>query len=310
MAAATSVLVLAAGSLVATSCCAARSPLASSTRAPRLFRETRGDAGCRPVVLLHGIAGSHRYWAEVADELVGDGRLVLPDLLGFGASPKPRVRYTVEEHLRPLRAAVVVSVGAEPAILVGHSMGAILAVDYALAYPGSTAGLALVSPPLLAEGSDARQRIEAEYGHDGRAWLNCILCRMHQIMGPLARPIARRARPNLPRAVAEDATRHTWESFRGSLDNVLLGPSPLSLLAGLRGLPMLIVVGRDDPFVDGDQLRALATSTGAQVEIVDGTHHVLIENPEARRLVVAFVRSALGSPAASAADPASVEAGR
>ena len=46
-----------------------------------------------PIVLLHGLGASGVYWGSAYDRL-GDGhRLVVPDLLGFGASPRPPAGY-------------------------------------------------------------------------------------------------------------------------------------------------------------------------------------------------------------------------
>lgn len=222
----------------------------------------------------------------------------MPDLLGFGSSPEPRVRYTVQEHLSSLHASFEDAGVGPPAIRIGHSRGALLAVAYARAHPGSASARVLVSRPLLPEGSTTRDRIEEEYGH-GRptAWLACFLRRVHQMTGRPARPIARRYRLELPAAAADDAMRHTWESFRGALDSVTLGPSPLPYLGELRGTPVVVVVGRDDPFVDVNQLRALAEAAGAPLHVLDGSHHVLLEDPGAREVVLQFIRSlAPGGP--------------
>ena len=62
--------------------------------------KTYGKAGQR-ILLLHGILGSHRYWSSVADRLAVNHFLVAPDLLGFGESPKPYLKYTVQDHLEP-----------------------------------------------------------------------------------------------------------------------------------------------------------------------------------------------------------------
>jgi pimeloyl-ACP methyl ester carboxylesterase len=50
------------------------------------FRIGRGN----PLLLLHGIPGNAASWLQVADELSADADLIIPDLLGFGASERPR----------------------------------------------------------------------------------------------------------------------------------------------------------------------------------------------------------------------------
>ena len=59
-------------------------------------------------VLLHGLGGTHRYWTcgPVPFALSGH-RTVLIDLLGFGESPKPWFRYSVERHVAALHASLV-----------------------------------------------------------------------------------------------------------------------------------------------------------------------------------------------------------
>ena len=54
-----------------------------------------GDPSAPPIVFLHGITGSRRYWHRRVDPLAKQYRLIIPDLIGFGLSPKPPVDYTV-----------------------------------------------------------------------------------------------------------------------------------------------------------------------------------------------------------------------
>ena len=57
------------------------------------FRIRSLHAGCagRPVVLLHGLAGSHRWWRYVIPQLARDRAVIVPELVGFGGSrPAPR----------------------------------------------------------------------------------------------------------------------------------------------------------------------------------------------------------------------------
>ena len=57
-----------------------------------------------PLVFLHALGASSRYFAPRLGALPGQARCVLPDLLGFGLSPKPpEGAYTVADHLAALR---------------------------------------------------------------------------------------------------------------------------------------------------------------------------------------------------------------
>jgi hypothetical protein len=89
-----------------------------------------GAAGV-PMVLLHGQAGSGRYWGAVYDRLAVGHRMVVPDLLGFGSSPRPDVSYDAERHADAVLGCLDELGIAEPAVLVGHSMGCIVALRLA-----------------------------------------------------------------------------------------------------------------------------------------------------------------------------------
>lgn len=106
-----------------------------------------------PVLLVHGIPGSSRSWGEVVPGLVEAGHQVLvPDLLGFGASSRPR---TVEglwlgAQSRALAAALEALAGG-PALVVGHDYGAPISVDLARRAPARVTGLVLASGNLFTD---------------------------------------------------------------------------------------------------------------------------------------------------------------
>ncbi len=96
------------------------------------------------IVFLHGLGGTTRYWSSMLPKGRLEGRIVLVDLLGFGDSPRPWFRYTVERHLAALH-EVLQQYG--QIVLVGHSLGAALALIYAARYPETVKGLVLISLP-------------------------------------------------------------------------------------------------------------------------------------------------------------------
>jgi pimeloyl-ACP methyl ester carboxylesterase len=99
-----------------------------------------------PVVLLHGKNFSGLYWEPTIRELVASGRRVIaPDQIGFGASSKPNVHYTFHLLAR-LTAQLLDQIGVHRAVVVGHSMGGMLATRFALLYPERVLGLVLEDP--------------------------------------------------------------------------------------------------------------------------------------------------------------------
>ena len=65
----------------------------------RLAVRLAGASGT-PIVFLHGLASSSRYWTPGVARLAQTHRLIMPDLLGFGRSPRPfSASYSPEEHV-------------------------------------------------------------------------------------------------------------------------------------------------------------------------------------------------------------------
>jgi pimeloyl-ACP methyl ester carboxylesterase len=103
-----------------------------------------GPAGT-PVVLVHGLAVTHRYLMPTARLLATRRPVVAPDLPGFGRSVKPGRSYAVDDHARAL-AYWLDSCGLDRIGLVGHSFGAEVAARLAVLRPGLVAALVLAGP--------------------------------------------------------------------------------------------------------------------------------------------------------------------
>jgi lipase len=107
-----------------------------------LALEEWGDAAAPRVVCLHGVTSHGRHFARLAESLPGF-HVLAPDLLGHGSSPL-EPPWDLETHV----AAVVETVGAEPAFLVGHSFGGRLAFEIAARAPKLVPRLVLLDPAI------------------------------------------------------------------------------------------------------------------------------------------------------------------
>ena len=106
-----------------------------------------GEADMPVVTLLHGKNFNIDYWKSTADYLQAQGYGVLiPDQIGFGKSSRPTdYQYSfaaLASHTHELMA----SLGIERSIVLGHSMGGMLASRFALMYPDMTSQLILLNP--------------------------------------------------------------------------------------------------------------------------------------------------------------------
>ncbi len=103
-----------------------------------------GPRNAVPVVLLHGYTDSARDWAPIAPFLSGRFRLIIPDLRGQGASSKPDCCYTRFDFANDIK-LLLERLQVPRAVVVGHSLGSIVAQTFAEEWPASTRRLILIS---------------------------------------------------------------------------------------------------------------------------------------------------------------------
>ncbi len=100
------------------------------------------------IVFIHGLGSSAKMWQDIAPKIT-DARVVSVDLLGFGNSQKPEwMKYNVAQQASSLRRTLFRLGCSDNLILVGHSLGALVAIEYARKYSFGVDHLILCSPPL------------------------------------------------------------------------------------------------------------------------------------------------------------------
>ena len=203
------------------------------------------------VVFLHGIASSYNAWHEVMPTLTKDKdlskvRFVALDLIGFGKSEKPDwYKYDYASYRKTLTRTLKKLKVDTPIVLCGHSMGCLIAIDYATNGDRIIEQLILISPPIIKgnEVAGVKDQIYTKlYGglrsHTG------------------ARPVTFIA--GFVDALSSFEKR--WlntAAFRKSMDNIILNKENYGMAANLK-VPMEVIHGRLDPLVIGANLRKLA----------------------------------------------------
>ena len=97
------------------------------------------------MLLVHGLGGSSINWTEVGPDLTSHGRVMAPDLPGFGRSP-PAGRTADVNDQAELLAEFVQMHTDEPALVIGNSMGGLIAMLLAARHPHLVHRLVLVNP--------------------------------------------------------------------------------------------------------------------------------------------------------------------
>ncbi|GAA2085438.1 hypothetical protein GCM10009840_23190 [Pseudolysinimonas kribbensis] len=242
------------------------------------------DRGSGPVVvLLHGIASSWVTFENVIPLLDGRHRVLALDLLGFGGSPAPDdAAFTLDDHAAAVhRTLRRMRVGA-PFVLVGHSMGALIAARYGAAFPRDLSRVVLVSPPIYLAPSaigDPLDRAAMELYLRAYGFLRENKEFTIRAAGQLARLS--------PIKDLLDVSDDNWRAFVLSLQRSIESQTTVSDLAAIR-VPIEIVYGTLDPFLAPAGIRIAERLRGVTSHRVVGGDHVI------RRRMARVVATAVG----------------
>jgi pimeloyl-ACP methyl ester carboxylesterase len=103
------------------------------------------DSPFPPLLFIHGYGGMIEHWNDNIPAFDDRYRIYAMDLIGFGQSGKPNVRYSLELFATQIKAFLHLK-GIDKVILVGHSMGAASAILYAHLNPEKVRALILANP--------------------------------------------------------------------------------------------------------------------------------------------------------------------
>jgi len=246
--------------------------------ADRLYVRSLGTSG-RPFLLLHGLGGSSRYWGADYDGLTAVGRIIVPDLLGFGRSERPTTGYTAEDQADAIAGCLDALGVVEPAIVGAHSLGCLVALALAARHPHRVAAIVGAGAPLYADAVSARAGIarlgwlERQFASGNR--------RARRVCGwtcghpRTAARLARLARPSIPTPILLDGLQHSWNSYSQTLEHLLLAAQGDAWLSAVT-VPVHFLVGDHDRVPDVDHLRELAgRHQDLRISIVNGADHDL-----------------------------------
>lgn len=182
------------------------------------------------VVLLHGFVASSGYWKKMQPLLTRLGyRVITIDLFGFGRAPKPeKPEYTYADHVEHIRRTLEQLHIVEPVVMIGHSMGALVAARYSRLYSADVKSLILLHPPLYKDMAQARETLR----NTGAFYRALLDSRMRRYLWGMLRSVG----------VASGHNRYSREY---SLVNIIESAELLDDLRLLRRKTLLFVGARD-----------------------------------------------------------------
>jgi pimeloyl-ACP methyl ester carboxylesterase len=241
------------------------------------------QAGSGPVVaLIHGITSTADTWVPAMAGLCREHTVIAPDLLGHGASAKPRGDYSLGAYASGVR-DLLAGLGHDRVTVVGHSLGGGVAMQFAYQFPERTERLALVSSGGLGREVSLLLRAAALPGAelvlpllvpgwlgravDGVGWAGARLgLRTRLDVGEMLRGFL-----SLNDAEARAAFLHSLRAVVDPGGQRVSGHDRLYLA---ENLPTLLVWGERDPIIPAAHGReAHALMPGSTLEIFERAGH-------------------------------------
>lgn len=233
---------------------------------------TLTGSGPLTLVLTHGLAAAGETWRGIVDRLAPRFRVLTWDLRGHGRSAAPDGPYTIAELAGDL-ATVLDDASIDRAVVLGHSAGGVIALQFALDHPQRVAGLVLVGTA-----SECNARAHDFYNDLAERAAQQGMAAVHKRLGltPATEP---------PIAAQPIAFGHVARAMAGLHQQSLTGR--LSAIDA----PTFICVGDKDFLGVGGSVILSRNIKGSRLEIVPGRGHgIFLEDPDGfTTLVSAFL---------------------
>ncbi len=236
-----------------------------------VYRQSTVQNARATLVFLHGLGNSGRTWDEVAAKLPDDLNLVIVDLLGFGDSPQPNwAVYDARTQAKSLAKTLLANGVFGKVILVGHSMGGLVAIEFAKRFPLLVDSLVLCSPPLYNVDPSDDKKLFVQRDEQLRRLYEFAIKKPENIIKVAS--LAKRYGLMNPDF---DVHALNIDAYVAALRANILDQTAMGDLARLTK-PVSIIYGTLDPFVIGSNIkRADEASQYIQVTKFIGGHEIV-----------------------------------
>jgi pimeloyl-ACP methyl ester carboxylesterase len=165
----------------------------------------QGTPNGHTVMIFHGNNFAGFYFGNIIDALRKEGfRVIVPDQIGYGRSSKPIIPYSFNDMARNSR-AILQSLKIDRAMIVGHSMGGMLAARFATQYPALTERLVIYNPIGLSD-----SRFDRPAGSIDEQYKNALGASYQNIRASLMRYVAHNPAAWTPEFENYAKIRYSW----------------------------------------------------------------------------------------------------
>lgn len=164
-----------------------------------------GTPNGHTVMIFHGNNFAGFYFGNIIEALRKEGfRVIVPDQIGYGRSSKPIIPYSFNDWARNSR-AILTSLKIDKAMIVGHSMGGMLATRFATQYPAVTERLVIYNPIGLTD-----SRFDRPAGSIDDQYKNTLGATYQSIRASLMRYVAHNPAAWTPEFENYAKIRYSW----------------------------------------------------------------------------------------------------
>jgi len=228
-----------------------------------------------PVLAIHGLGGSAEFFSEFTRRVRSEARVLAVDLPGTGRS-RAAGEFSMASWVRDL-GAVVAERTSEPVVILGHSLGTIVALEAWRAWPGRIRALIFVGGlpqvrPLIRVRLVARlAALEGTPNLHGWGW---------RVAPGVFSKTTMRARPDVVRAFAERFDRQSVDSYV-RCTRILLEADATDIVSSV-AVKTVAITGADDQYAPPDAVAGFVSRIpGAGCEVIPECGHVpFLEQPD------------------------------
>ncbi|MCW1249154.1 alpha/beta hydrolase [Acaricomes phytoseiuli] len=249
------------------------------------YAPVRQAADAKTILAVHGFRGDHHGLERIVEQLPGH-RIIMPDLPGFGSSPRlPDRRHDISGYTRVLSEFMEALDLGPDTILLGHSFGSIVTSHFVAEQPGRVSRLILINPiasPALEGPQGALSKIAESYywaaarlpERAGRALLQSPLIVRAMSVGMAVtrnKPLRRFIHEQHDAYFSSFADRDMLlEAFTASIT------SHVGQVAQQLALPTLLIAGGADQIAPpAAQRRLLRRLPEGRLHVIDGVGHLI-----------------------------------
>ncbi len=245
----------------------------------RYYENGNGDN----ILLIHGLGGSIDSWIFNRDELSKEFHTIAMDLLGFGLSSKPKIRYSIGmfvkfiyEFLKRLKI--------EKTSIIGSSLGGQIAVEFAIRYPTILNKLILISPA-------GTTPYSFKYTNELLLYINIFDAKDKEELRNKLIGLGKVSEDYLNFMYDYIRMENTKEAFLSALKHSANAPRLYTRINNIRA-PIMIIWGKEDKIIPVKYSKSFIETKNCRLILLENCgHRAHYEKPEIfNKLVINFLK--------------------